>query len=171
MSAGKHYEIERKYLIAMPDTAFLAAQPGCEVWEIEQVYLTAQPGETRRVRRVTENGAVRCYKTFKVRLNALTAQEDEGLISPEEYAMFLEEAAPGLKTVLKTRYRVPHAGQVLEFDVYPFWKDRAVMEIELGSEKQETVIPGWVKVFREVTEDFRYKNVSLAREIPMDALE
>lgn len=167
---GKHYEIERKYLIAMPDAAFLAAQPGCEVWEIEQIYLTARPGETRRVRRVTEGGATRCYKTFKVRINSLTAAENEGLISRGEYEAFLQEAAPGLRPILKTRYRVPYAGQVLEFDLYPFWQDRAVMEIELESEAQAAVIPDWVKVVREVTGDFRYKNVRLAAEVPMDEI-
>lgn len=167
---AKNYEIERKYLIAMPDAAFLAAQPGCAVWTIEQVYLTAQPGETRRVRSVVENGEVRCYKTFKVRINAMVAEEDEGLISRQEYEAFLREADPEKKPILKTRYRVPYEGQLLEFDLYPFWQDRAVMEIELESEDQPAMIPQWVKVIREVTEDFRYKNVSLAKEVPMDAI-
>ena len=32
-------EIERKYLIRMPDEAALRAMPGCAVWEIVQTYL------------------------------------------------------------------------------------------------------------------------------------
>lgn len=165
-----HYEIERKYLIAMPDEDFLKARPGCETWEIEQVYLTAQPGETRRVRRVLERGETRYYRTFKVRVSALTAEENEGLISREEYEGYLEEADPALRPILKTRFRVPYEGQVLEFDVYPFWQDRAVLEIELESEEEKACIPDWVKVIREVTDDFRYKNVRLAAEVPMDEL-
>lgn len=167
---AKNYEIERKYLIAMPDADFLAAQPDCRIWEIEQIYLTARPGETRRVRKVVEDGVVRCYKTFKVRISAMRAEEDEGLISPEEYGMFLREADPEKNPILKTRYRVPYEGQLLEFDLYPFWQDRAVLEIELESEEQPAMIPQWVKVIREVTEDFRYKNVSLAKEVPMDEI-
>lgn len=170
MSGGKHYEIERKYLIAMPDADWLQAQAGCQMWEIEQVYLTAEPGQTRRVRRVTEAGETRWYKTFKTRVSAMTAQEDEGLISGDEYAAFLKQADPALKPIVKTRYRVPFGGQVLEFDVYPFWTDRAVMEIELASEEEAPCIPQWVHVIKEVTADFRYKNVSLAAEVPMDGI-
>lgn len=170
MHQGNHCEIERKYLIAMPDADFLRARPGCAVWEIEQIYLTAQPGTTRRVRRVTEAGETRFYKTFKRRRTALTAEEDEGRISAEAYEAYLLESDPALKPILKTRYRIPFEGQTLEFDLYPFWTDRAVLEIELEREDQPVRIPEWVRVLKEVTADYRYKNVSLARETPMDAL-
>lgn len=170
MHEGKHCEIERKYLIAPPDAAFLQRQPGCAVWTIEQIYLTAEPGATRRIRRVTENGQDRFYKTFKRRLSDLSAEEDEGLIARDEYESRRLEADPALHPVYKTRYRVPFAGQTLEFDVYPFWNDRAILEIELESESQTPILPEWVRVYREVTADHRYKNVRLAAEVPMDSL-
>ena len=163
-----HHEIEMKYLIAMPDEGMLAAKPGCQVWEIEQIYLTAEPGTTRRIRRVTEGGETRYYKTFKRRVSAMTAEEDEGLISREAYEAYCGERNPELNVILKRRYRIPYEGQTLEFDVYPFWTDRAVLEIELESEEQKTIIPEWVRILKDVTVDFRYKNVALAREIPMD---
>ena len=87
-----HNEIEMKYLIAMPDAAFLSAQPGCEIWQIEQIYLTAEPGTTRRIRMVSEGGETRYYKTFKRRISAMTAEEDEGLITAEEYEAHREVA-------------------------------------------------------------------------------
>lgn len=161
-----HCEIEVKYLIAMPDRDFLRAQPGCAVWEIEQIYLTGGPGVTRRVRRVIENGDTRYYRTFKRPVSAMTADEDEGLISREEYENYLVQADPEKKPIRKTRFRIPYAGQVLEFDLYPFWTDRAVMEIELDSESQQPAVPEWVKVIRDVTADYRYKNSQLAKQIP-----
>lgn len=165
-----HCEIEIKYLIAMPDREFLRAQPGCAVWEIEQVYLTADPGMTRRVRRVLENGQERFYRTFKRPVSDMTSDEDEGLISREVYESYLTEADSEKKPILKTRYRIPYAGQVLEIDVYPLWSDRAVLEIELERESQQPVVPEWVKVLKDVTSDYRYKNSQLARQIPTDAL-
>lgn len=165
-----HCEIEIKYLIAMPDPDFLRAQPGCEVWEIEQIYLTSEPGTTRRIRRVEENGEARYYRTFKRPLSVMASDEDEGQISREAYEEYLAEADPEKKPILKTRYRVPYAGQVLEFDVYPFWTDRAVMEIELESEQQQPASPEWVKVLKDVTSDYRYKNSQLAKQIPMDEI-
>ncbi len=52
-------EIERKYLIAPIERAWLESREGCAVWEIEQIYLTAEPGQTRRIRRVDEDGQTR----------------------------------------------------------------------------------------------------------------
>lgn len=165
-----HAEIEMKYLIAMPDAEFLRKQEGCAVWEIEQIYLTAEPGLTRRVRRVKENGEERYYRTFKRPVSTMTADEDEGQISREVYEGYLAETDPEKQPIVKTRYRVPYAGQTLEFDVYPFWTDRAVMEIELESEEQTPVIPAWVNVLKDVTADYRYKNSQLAKAVPMDEI-
>ena len=55
-----------------------------------------------------------------------------------------------------------------EIDIYPFWRDKAVMEIELSSEDEDFEIPHEIKVIKEVTGDKRYKNASLAIEIPRD---
>lgn len=170
MSEGKHCEIERKYLIAMPDPDFLKSQPGCAVWEIEQIYLTALPGETRRIRRVAEGSENRFYKTFKRRLTALTAEEQEGRISQTDYEAYRRDADPDRHPILKTRYRIPYQSQILEIDLYPFWTDRAVLEIELDSESQPIHIPTWLHVLKEVTADHRYKNVSLAQAVPNDPI-
>ena len=165
-----HCEIERKYLIRMPDTVALHEMDGCEVWDIEQIYLRSDPGCTRRIRRVVEDGETRWYRTFKRRVTDVTCEEDEGEISEAEYGALRMEADERLRPIVKTRYRVPYAGQMLELDVYPFWSDRAVLEIELESEAQAVVIPEWMHLIREVTEDKRYKNVRLAREVPMDEI-
>lgn len=171
MSEGKHLEIERKYLIRMPDAAQLARQPGCVVWQIEQVYLTDGPeDQTRRVRKVTCDGETRCYRTFKRHVSALTSEEDEGEISPETYAALLAERDAQRMTIQKTRYRIPHGGHVVEIDVYPFWIDRAIMEIELESETEAFDIPDYIRVVRDVTIEKQYKNQQLAMRVPVEEI-
>lgn len=170
MSEGKHCEIERKYLIRMPDEGMLSSIDGCEIWQIEQIYLRPGPGCTRRIRRVVENGEARWYRTFKRRISALTSEEDEGRISAEEYQAYRKEADPERRAIVKLRYRIPYAGHILEIDVYPFWTDRAVLEIELEREDEQVRIPAWLEVIREVTDDARYKNVRLAKAVPMDEI-
>ena len=67
MSVGKHYEIERKYLIRYPDVALLRAQKGVEEWEITQIYLTVSgPGETRRIRQIVSGGEIRVQTSGEV---------------------------------------------------------------------------------------------------------
>ena len=165
-----HHEIERKYLVRPLSPDFLRVQPGCEVWEIDQTYLLAPPGETRRVRRIVESGTERFRLTVKRRLSDLTSEEDEREIARERYESLLAEANPELQTIRKTRYRVPHEGQVAEFDRYPFWNDRMILEIELDSESEAARVPDWVEVIRDVTADPRYKNVRLAAQVPFDEI-
>ena len=166
MTEGKHYEIERKYLIRYPDIALLQAQKGVEQWEITQIYLTVSgPGETRRIRQVVSGGEIKYYKTFKKHLTSLTNEEDEGEIDQLEYIHLCQEQQPGCKPLGKTRYRIPYEGHVLEFDIYPFWSDRAIMEIELEREDEGAAIPDYVQIIRDVSADPAYKNRSLAENV------
>ena len=50
-----------------------------------------------------------------------------------------------------------------EIDVYPFWNDKAIAEIELSDENAEIVFPKQIKVIKEVTDDDSFKNASLAK--------
>lgn len=52
--------------------------------------------------------------------------------------------------------------QYFEIDIYPFWMDKAIMEIELSEPNEEIRFPEMINVIREVTEDDQYKNSSLA---------
>lgn len=65
--------------------------------------------------------------------------------------------------IRKTRYCLTYNSQYFEIDIYPFWKDQAIVEIELLNEKEEIQMPKFLKVIKEVTDDKSYKNASLAR--------
>lgn len=165
-------EIERKFLIRMPDEAQLSAMDGCEKWEIVQTYLKEGPNmETRRVRRVRTGGREQYIFTQKARLSNLSSVETEREISRAEYEELLSGADQERIPVEKTRYRIPFENQLLEVDVYSFWQDRATLEIELSSEEQQVVLPGWIELIRDVSDDFAYKNSMLARRVPMEPIE
>ena len=63
-----------------------------------------------------------------------------------------------------TRYCLTYKNQYFEIDVYPFWNDKAIMEIELRSETEPITFPDFIEVIKEVTDDEAYKNASLARK-------
>ena len=52
---------------------------------------------------------------------------------------------------------------ILKLMYYPFWSDKAIVEIELSDENAEIVFPKQLKVIKEVTDDDSYKNASLAK--------
>ena len=162
-------EIERKYLIRMPDEAFLRSQPGCQIWDIEQLYLeNAADGATRRLRKLVEKGETRCYYTQKQRIDAMTCIEDEREISVGEYEKLCLEADKTRHTIRKRRYRIPWQNRLLEIDIYDFWQDRATLEVELDDADESVTLPDWISLVREVTGDKRYTNRSLAKAVPFD---
>lgn len=164
-------EIERKYLIRMPDEAQLAAMPGCEIWDVVQTYLMDGPdGSTHRVRSIETGGKIHYIHTIKRPLSQLSHEEWEVEVEKAEYEALLCEANPALNTIVKKRYRIPFEGQLLEIDIYDFWQDRATLEIELTSEEEEVHLPDWLSIVRELTGERAYKNRFLAETVPMEVL-
>lgn len=161
-------EIERKFLIRMPDIATLTAQPGCRVLELVQTYLAAPQGVTARVRQCREGARLTWWRTEKRRLSDKTAIENEAEIEETTYRAALATADPTRRPIEKRRYAIPYAGHILEIDVYPFWEDCAILEVELQSEDEAFALPPYLTLIREVTADRRYKNAQLAKHIPPD---
>ena len=157
---GTAYEIERKFLVELPDVSKLDVKRRIG---IVQTYLEkGGNGSQRRVRSVCENGRTKYTYTEKVFITPVTREENEFEISSEEYSRLLEQERGDCPPVEKVRYCFEHRGQLFELDTYPFSDKLAIMELELSSPEQEIYFPDNVKVLREVSEDSRYSNAALA---------
>ena len=159
------FEIERKFLIEYPDLEILEKY---QKSEIAQTYLKTNDGFTSRVRARTTDGVTKYIFTEKKRINDLKCIENESEISADEYKELLNLADPERMTVYKTRYCVPHNGRIVEVDVYPFWSDRAIAEVEMEDEAEKVALPDFIKIIRDVTAEKAYKNASIAKKIPTD---
>lgn len=155
-------EIERKYLIEYPDIAWLESQPNCRRVEIIQTYLNARDGEEIRVRQRGIDGSYVYYKTVKKTISGAKRIEIESRLTQEEYLTLLMEADTERRPIRKTRYCLICGVNCFEIDVYPFWNDRAIVEIELRDENAQITFPEQLKIIREVTDDPEYKNAALA---------
>lgn len=156
-------EIERKYMIAMPDADFLEA---IGYTEIVQTYLLGEKGSTERVRKRGREGDYAYTHTIKYKISNMSRREEEHEISHEEYSLLLKRADPERNSIEKRRYCYEYADKLWEIDVFPFWADKAFMEIELSSEDEEIVFPPEITVIRELTDDKRYTNAAIAKYIP-----
>ena len=159
-------EIERKYIILKPDEDTLRAQEGFTESAIEQIYLPSDAAVTRRVRRREFSDGVRYYVTEKRRLDRMSAQEHEWEISEAEYASLAATPVDGTRPVLKRRYTFEYMSQTFEIDVYPEWRNTAIMETELGSRECEVQMPEFIKILREVTGIKAYSNAAMSRKFP-----
>ena len=110
-------EIERKFLIRMPDPERLARESARRL-EITQIYLTTGPDvSSRRVRLSREGEHETRTLTEKVRLTGRTRIERERAVSPEEWDALLAETDPARRPITKTRWCVPSGAHTLEIEV------------------------------------------------------
>ncbi|MBO7155935.1 MAG: hypothetical protein J6V83_00860 [Clostridia bacterium] len=161
-------EIERKFLIDLPDEQELIRR-GAIIRSITQTYLL--PNEdfpVRRVRASSVDGvATYTYTAKRPADGKFSREEIECEISHNQYLELQKERDLRLNQISKTRYVIKDKN-VLEVDVFSFSKKRALLEIELASEDSMYFIPSYLKVIKEVTTDYRYTNVNLAKGIPED---
>ncbi len=157
-------EIERKYLIEMPNIDWILQNQKCDVAKITQTYLgKSSDGYGNRVRKMEINGETKYYHTAKKSVKGFTRIEIENEISLSEYEKYLSSKKE-LVSLQKTRYMVYLNHLKYEIDVYPFWTTTAILEVELKDEKQEFEIPEFIKVIGEVTNNLDYSNHSLAKK-------
>lgn len=164
------FEIERKFLIHRPEDIWL--EENAEGSNIIQTYLkTNVPGCSERVRKRSGANDTVYTHTEKKRISAMRREEREEEIDEKEYLVLLKAADPQRRVIYKRRYVLTYKSQSFEIDIYPFWNDRAVMEIEMENETVQVELPEDISVIKEITEDKRYTNASLAREIPFDEID
>ena len=156
-------ETERKFLIEYPDMKWLGSIPNCQRVEIIQTYLKADDKEEIRVRQRGMDGHYIYYQTIKRKISSLKRVEIERRLSESEYIRLLMNADTTMRQIRKDRYCLTYENQYFEIDVYPFWNDKAIVEIELSDENAEIRFPEQIKVIKEVTDDDSYKNAALAR--------
>ncbi|MBQ9280360.1 MAG: hypothetical protein IJ215_04900 [Clostridia bacterium] len=157
-------EIEKKFLIRMPDLEWIKENTDCKIAEISQTYLGFKKnGYGDRVRKMTIDGETKYYYTSKKSLSDMTRIELEREIPEKEYLDNLNANKWG-KTLFKTRYIVYCNHLKYEIDVYPFWSETAILEIELKSEDEAYTIPDFVDVIGDVTGNRDYSNSSLVNK-------
>ena len=150
-------EIERKFLILRPSDDFLAR---FEHSTITQTYLLPNG----RVRARNYGDKTVYTHTVKTAVTEVTRIEEEREVTESEYLFLLTKADPARKSIKKTRFLIPFNGFVFELDDFGESYAHALMEIELESEEGEFTLPDFVTVIREVTNDTRYRNSTIAKD-------
>ena len=153
-------EIEKKFLIAYPDFDALAKYKPFKV-EISQTYLISSLG-SHRIRKRGANGNYTYFETLKIRVSPTCCEESESVISEKEYNELMKAADPDKSTINKFRYCFLYEGQYFELDVFEFWNDKALLEIELKNEDDIVNLPEEIKVIDDVSDNPKYKNNHLA---------
>lgn len=160
----KPLEIERKFLIEYPDIKLLNSIKTCRRIPMTQAYLTTPEEGNFRIRKRGEGDKAVYIKTVKIKISDVKRIEIENYITKEQYEAYLAQKQYVTGIISKDRYCIVDNNTYYELDVYPFWNDRATIEIELLSEDQPYQLPEFVKLIREVSCEPDYRNLALARK-------
>lgn len=155
----RRFEIERKFLVEYPSEELLDSLELCSFVEISQAYIN-NGKSSLRVRKRGRNGEFIYIKTQKIKISDIRRAETEQRITRREY----EKAVKGEKVLSKRRYLILYKNKYFELDIFPFWKDRAILEIELKCESEQFELPPYFGLIREVSSEKEYRNSVIAEK-------
>jgi CYTH domain-containing protein/predicted ATPase len=156
-------EIEKKFLLERRRIPRKLPVPSVMV-DIEQTYLISR-GDVfgERVRRRGVGGVWVYFHTQKTPAGLGTRIEKERIISRREYDTFLKFSDPLRQTIRKKRICFVYENQHFELDLFdPPHPKLAVLEIELNAIDDPIVMPPFLDVVRDVTDEDEYSNYQLA---------
>ncbi|MCH5297622.1 MAG: AAA family ATPase [Ruminococcus sp.] len=158
------FEIERKFLIEYPNLDEINKLKTCRRVPITQAYLTTPKDGNFRIRKRGEGDRAVYIKTVKIKINDIKRIEIENYISEKEYYEILSQSDCVQGIISKDRYCIMYDNTYYELDVYPFWNDKATLEIELLGENQSYTLPPFARLIREVSFESEYRNFALAQK-------
>lgn len=163
---NNNFEIERKYIIKMPDLSLLKSKAD-RIINITQTYIGKnESGFNGRIRKVIENGKEKYIYTEKKRISDIKRIENEWEISLEEYKKYFNNKLKDRNVIEKTRYCINSNNFVYEIDIFSFWSKIAVLEIELENENIVPPLPEYISIISEVTNKNGLSNFALSKNIP-----
>lgn len=163
-------EIEKKYIILKPRADELSVMADYSVSEIVQIYLSSPQGITHRVRSRKFTDRTVFTETTKVRIDKMSAYENEREITESEFESLSERRDKNTRAIKKHRHTFVFSGQLFEIDVYPEWHGTAILETELSDRDAKVEFPDFIKIVADVTGDKRYSNASMSRSFPEEAV-
>ena len=162
----KGIEIERKFVIKLPEVSLMQQMPGYTESRITQTYLSSRYGETRRVRKREFSDRTDYIETVKIRIDNMSSTEIERNLTEEEYTSLLAEISDGTRPIIKVRHAFTYLGRSFEIDVYPEWTKTCIMENELPTRDTGIQYPPFISIVSEVTGNKAYSNASMSRSFP-----
>lgn len=166
----RNFEIERKFLIKPFDYNVIPNYKDIPQYDIMQIYLINKDKNTEeRVRVIRQvNGAViynhcNMYHTIKRKVSTGIREENEVQIDSDKFASYLMRMNPQSRPIIKHRICYPYSYHYIEIDTYKsIDMPGLILEVELNKIEENVSLPDYIEVIKEVTNDDRYSNHSLA---------
>lgn len=130
--------------------------------DITQDYIKVEDDYEYRVRKMTQDNNVSYHFNVQKRdINGTRKVISERTIDEREYEALLIHNDEDYATVNKSRYSFVYADQYYKLDV--FEDGLMLLEVNVTKENPDITLPGFVSVVSDVTDDYSYSNIGIAR--------
>ena len=132
--------------------------------ELEQFFVDASSTQNTMARKTTKNGESIYTSTIK----RDTDVSDERItiskkITEKDYNSLMEKIDD--VPIRKCRYCFTFGKQYYRLDIFENPKNLAILEIDLTNESKKVIIPEFITVKKDVTDDLEYRNANIFRKI------
>ena len=163
---GDEKPVERfyKYLVKVDDELLnkIKYEQNYSNMHIEQYYLTSSNGIERRIRKRVRNGSeLYSYSEAKY-LSTNERIKSDKVLSSRQYYDYNGEIDHNLKPINKERYSFIKDDLFFKLDVFDFDKTKGILSVQVA-EDNNVEVPTYIKVEKDVTDDYNYKNYYLAQ--------
>ena len=153
-----------KYLVEVDEDMLnkIKVEQAYSNFHIEQYYLTSTNGIERRIRRRIRNGnELFSYSEAKY-LSTNERIKSDKVLSSRQYYDYKAEADPNLKPINKERHSFINDNMFYKLDIFDFDQSKGLLSAQVG-EGENIVLPPYIKVIKDVTNEVAYKNYYLAQ--------
>lgn len=159
----KPFEYKKRYLIEYPNISELEKENVKKI-EIYQTYLKYNDDEKIQIRKRGLNGDY-IYYQIRTRIQNKQLLQIEKRLTKQEYEEKLANLDTKYKQLKRIRYCFSKDDNCFEIDTYPFWNDKAILNIHLQDMNDKITIPDSLKLIEDVTNSKEYLNSELINNI------
>ena len=162
---GKSYPIQKQYKFLV-DKIDLNAIEDLHIvkLELEQFFTDVFDTENTMVRKTIKDGDSTYSRTVKkdtVKVSERVTTSRR--ISEKEYMELVNYSLD--KPIKKRRYCFAYKNQYYKLDIFEEPKELVILEVEFTNNSKEIFIPEFISVKKDITEDIKYRNISLYEKI------
>ena len=156
-------QIQKKYLVSMPDIDSILSSTLCTKSNIVQTYImSTDKYKERRIRQRGTDGDYIYTLTEKVIIEDSSSSVREKNISQGDYISYLANSDIGLHQIRKNRFCFVDNNRYFELDVFPFSTTKALLEVKLTDKNDGIELPSFINVLDDVTDNKNYSTKALA---------
>lgn len=163
----KSIEYTKKMLVKLPNLNKLNYNRKITI--IQNYLYSDNPNIEKRIRQRIYGKNSSFYYTEKNTISDGNGRlKSERKITEREYLSLMSQIDTSYHQITKERYCFVYDNQYMNLDVFPFDKEKGLLEVSLKENDTTIEYPDFIEIIKEVTEDVKYNNISLAETLSFE---